>query len=384
MARVQAPYADPWPLPSLHGLRVFEATARHMSFTEAARELCISQTAVSHQIKALEGELGAPLFFRSPRRIELTDAGKAWALALGEVFSRLHAINRRLREPARTARPEVAVSIVPSFGARWLVPRLGRFLGRHPEVEVRISPSERLVDFAREGIDLGIRYGSGHYPGLVTEKLADDRWLVVAAPALLAERPLHRIADLERHVLLQDDAPDAWASWLAANGAATKLRARRNEIEDSSMLVECVLRGQGVGLARWSLCADELAAGRLCLPFPAAATVLTGLAYYVVTPRASLRSPAVAAFQRWVLEEAEALRAPRSDAPVGPSTKRTSRAQEGAPHDSVPESSRPPARPARSARLRPQDAPGQRARKPRPKPGRDASGGRRRAPRARR
>jgi LysR family glycine cleavage system transcriptional activator len=300
---------DPWPLPSLHGLRVFEATARHMSFTEAARELCISQTAVSHQIKALEAELGNPLFFRSPRRIELTDAGKAWALALGEVFSRLHSINRRLRQPQKP-RPEVAVSVVPSFGARWLVPRLGRFLSRQPEVEVRISPSERLVDFALEGIDLGIRYGLGRYPGLVTVKLADDRWVVVCAPQLLLDKPLCNIGDLERHVLLQDDAPDAWSSWLVANGARATLKARRTELSDSSMLVEAAVRAQGVGLARWSLCADELAAGRLSLPFPAAATVLTGLAYYVVAPRESLRSPAVAAFQRWVLEEAEALRYP--------------------------------------------------------------------------
>jgi LysR family glycine cleavage system transcriptional activator len=313
---------DPWPLPSLHGLRVFEATARHMSFTEAARELCISQTAVSHQIKALEAELGASLFFRSPRRIELTDAGKAWALALGEVFSRLHAINRRLRQPARQPRPEVAVSVVPSFGARWLVPRLGRFLSQHPEVEVRISSGERLVDFALEGLDLGIRYGLGRYPGLVTEKLADDRWVVVCSPALLAEKPLRNIADLERHVLLQDDAPDAWSNWLVANGERATLKARRTELTDSSMLVEAAVRAQGVGLARWSLCADELALGRLSLAFPSATTVLTGLAYYVVAPRESLRSPPVAAFQRWVLKEAEALRFPEAAASNAPSKPR--------------------------------------------------------------
>jgi LysR family transcriptional regulator, glycine cleavage system transcriptional activator len=367
MVRVPAPYLEPWPLPSLHGLRVFEAAARHMSFTEAARELCISQTAVSHQIKALENELGAPLFFRSPRRIELTEQGKAWALALGEVFSRLHAINRRLRESVRPARPEVAVSVIPSFGARWLVPRLGRFLAQNPEVEVRISPGERLVDFAREGIDLGIRYGSGRYPGLVTEKLADDRWLVVGAPALLAQRPLRSIADLERHVLLQDDAPDAWASWLAANGASTKLRARRSEITDSSMLVEAVLRGQGIGLARWSLCADELAAGRLSLAFPDAASVLTGLAYYVVAPRDRLRSPMVAAFQRWVLEEARALRA--------------AGAREGDPDENDAEPSRPA---ARAARLRQQEAPGRRARGQRAKSARSDAATRQRPSRARR
>lgn len=366
MTRVPAPYPDPWPLPSLHGLRVFEATARHMSFTEAARELCISQTAVSHQIKALEAELGTPLFFRSPRRVELTDAGKAWALALGEVFSQLRAINQRLREPPRATRPEVAVSVMPSFGARWLVPRLGRFLAEQPEVEVRISASERLVDFARDGVDLGIRYGSGRYPGLISEKLVDDRWLVVCSPSLLAERPLRSIAELERHVLLQDDAPDGWSRWLVANGAPARLRSRRSELTDSSMLVEAVVRGQGVGLARWSLCADELAAGRLSLPFPDAVTVLTGLAYYVVAPRASLQRPEVAAFQRWVLQEAEALRAPDSD---------------GTHHANDPEPTRPR---ARAARLRQQEAPRSEGRSVSARPGRSAGGDRRRAPRARR
>jgi LysR family glycine cleavage system transcriptional activator len=301
---------DLLPLPSLHGLRVFEAAARHMSFTHAARELCISQTAVSHQIKSLEGELGTALFHRAPRRISLTDSGKAWALQLGEIFSRLRAINRSLRKPSHGGRPVVAVSIIPSFGSRWLVPRLGKFLDRHPEVEVRISSSERLVDFEAEAVDLGIRYGSGRYPGLVTEKLADDVWVVVCTPELLARGRLRSIKDLERQVLLQDDARDAWSIWLAANGVRAPLAARRTELTDSSMLIEAALRGQGVGLARWSLAVDELAAGRLCLPFPKAQLVPTELAYYVVAPRENLRQPAVASFRAWLLEQAGSLRLP--------------------------------------------------------------------------
>ncbi|HEV8550746.1 MAG TPA: transcriptional regulator GcvA [Polyangiaceae bacterium] len=298
----------PLSLPSLHGLCVFEAAARHLSFTEASREIGISQTAVSHQIRALETELAVSLFRRLPRRVELTEEGKAWALELGEIFSRLHALNRRLRQPPRPRVREVAVSVLPSFGSRWLVPRLGKFLDRHADTELRLSSSERLVDLAAEGVDIGIRYGFGRYPGLVTEKLADDAWVVVAAPSLLAKRSLKTPRDLAAHVLLQDDSPEAWSRWFAANGVRETPSARRNELTDSSMLIEAAVQGQGIGLARWSLALDELARGRLVLPFPKIRALPTGLGYYLAAPRESLRRAAVAAFREWIRAEAETLR----------------------------------------------------------------------------
>lgn len=301
----------PLSLPSLHGLHVFEAAARHLSFTEASRELAISQTAVSHQIRALETELSVALFRRLPKRVELTAEGKAWALELGEIFSRLHALNRRLRQPPRPRTREVAVSTLPSFGSRWLVPRLGKFLDRHPDTEVRISSSERLLDLAAENIDVGIRYGFGRYPGLVTEKLADDAWVVVCAPSLLAQKALRSPRDLAQHVLLQDDSPGAWARWFTESGVRATSGVRRNELTDSSMLIEAAVRGQGVGLARWSLALDELGAGRLVLPFPKLHAVPTGLGYYLAAPRESLRRAAVAAFRDWVRKEAETLRSGR-------------------------------------------------------------------------
>lgn len=299
----------PLALPSLHGLRVFESAARHLSFTEAARELSVTQTAVSHQIKALEDELSTPLFRRTKRHVELTEEGRAWALELGEIFSRLHATNRRLRQAPRSKRREITLSIIPSFGSRWLVPRLGKFIDGHADTEVRISASERLVDLAAEGVDLGIRYGFGRYPGLVTEKLADDAWVVVCSPALLAKKRLKTLSDLADHVLLEDDAPDAWARWLAANGLRSPRKGRRTELTDSSMLIEAALSSQGVGLARFSLAVDELAAGRLVLPFPKARSLPTGLAYYLAAPRESLRRPVVAAFRDWIVEETASLRA---------------------------------------------------------------------------
>lgn len=292
-------------LPSLHGLRVFEAVARRMSFTDAGRELGVTQTAVSHQIKTLEAELGVALFRRSPRRIALTEQGKRWALELVEVFARLHAINRKLRAEVSAKSKAIAISIVPSFASRWLVPRLGRFMARHPDYEVRISASAELVDFANDPVDLGIRYGTGRYPGLATEKLAEDFWVVVCAPELASR--LRAARDLEKFPLLSDDDPGAWASWLAA-AAQTLPRARHNVINDSSMVVEAAVRGQGVALARRSLAVDELSLGRLVLPFPSVPPLPTGLAYYLALPHENLRRPEVAAFREWLREEVSALR----------------------------------------------------------------------------
>ena len=298
-------------LPSLNALRAFEAVARHMSFTRAARELAVTQTAVSHQVKLLEQELGVTLFRRSPRQIVLTGAGRAWAAELGEIFARLEALNKRLRQRVEAARPAVSVSVIPSFGSRWLVPRLGRFLEQHPEIDIRISASEKLVDFASEPIDIGIRYGGGRYPGLTVEKLAEDFWIVVCAPSLLAHRNFRAPRDLEQQVLLYDDDRGAWLRWLRWCGVRKLRSARYTQLTDSSMLVEAAVRGQGVALARRSLAADELAAGRLSKPFPEVEPLATGLAYYLACPPENLRRPEVAAFRAFLHQETAVLRATR-------------------------------------------------------------------------
>lgn len=301
----------PPPLPSLNALLAFETAARLSSFTRAAIELGVTQTAVSHQIRALENDLGVALFRRSPQRVDLTEEGQRWSAELSPIFNRLRNVNAALRQPAVAERPHVSVSLVPSLGSRWLVPKLGRFIATHPEVDVRISANERLVDFALEPIDIGIRYGSGRYPGLVVKKLADAAFVVVAAPGLLAARPIADVRDLKNAVLLHDDHPDAWAAWFRARRARLPSSVRMHQYTDSAMLVEAVLREQGVGLARWSLVVDELAQGRLKLVFPKIAPLPTGLAYYMVTPRENLRRPAVAAFSNWLLSEASVL-VPRS------------------------------------------------------------------------
>jgi LysR family glycine cleavage system transcriptional activator len=305
---MKRPPGAPPPLPPLTALRAFECAARHASFTRAAEELGVTQTAVSHQVKLLEEHLGALLFRRQPRRVVLTRDGVAWAHALRDVFERLHEANARLRIRAREGRPMVAVSILPSFGARWLVPRLGRFLEQNPGLDVRLSPTEQLVDFGVEAMDLGVRYGGGDYPGLVTEKLADDALIVVCAPVLRAKRRLFAPEDLRRHVLLHDDARDAWPRWIDAQGLGGVDGRHGTELSDSSMLVEAAVRGHGVALARFSLAMDDLAAGRLITPFPDVPPMATGLAYYVVAPKENLSRAPVVRFRDWLKREARVLR----------------------------------------------------------------------------
>ena len=298
-----APVAEHDDLPPLTALRAFEATARCMSFTLAARELCVTQTAVSHQVRQLEEHLGVTLFRRLPRRIELTSHGHAWAEALSDVFARLHAANKRLRaRPART-RPVVSVSVLPSFASRWLVPRLGRFFEKHPDVDVRISPSYELVDFSTEEIDLGIRYGTGRYPGLRVEKLCEDASMIVCAPTLPLRKKLRRVQDLVRVAVIEDDQRDVLDAFLAAHGAARDPRVRAVMYTDSSMVVEAAVRGQGVAIVQLSIAADELAAGRLVPVFPRIPPMPTGSAYYMAFPRAHEARPELSAFRAFVREE---------------------------------------------------------------------------------
>jgi LysR family glycine cleavage system transcriptional activator len=296
----------PEPLPPLSALRAFEVAARHMSFTKAADELSVSQTAISHHVRTLEELLGVPLFRRLSRSVELTEQGRAWARAVGEGFGRLYAANRELRRPRQKARPSVSVTVIPSFASRWLVPRLGGFIERHPDVDVRISPSAELVDLSASEMDLGVRYGPRRYPGLWSRELYADSWVVVCSPELRGLDRLRSVPDLARFVLLRDDTAGAWRDWFAARGVKSD-GERGLSMDDSSMLVEAAVQGQGVGLARLSLAADELARGRLIRPFPRVRPLPTGKHYCIAAARSPVQRPEVLAFRDWLIAEAAAL-----------------------------------------------------------------------------
>lgn len=297
-------------LPPLNALKVFEAAARHMSFTKAADELHVTPGAVSQQIKALEDYIGGRLFRRTKRALLLTDAAQASLPILREAFDKLEEASRILT--ARGDSKRLTVSVAPSLAAKWLVPRLDRFHERMPEVEVWISADMEVVDFAVDDIDLAIRYGAGRYPGLEVELLMEEQILPVCSPRLLTgEHPLRAPHDLEHHPLLHDGSPEQedlgatnWAMWLKAAGVVHVDAKRGAKFNQSSLVIEAAVAGKGVALAKSTIALADLEAGRLVAPFDL--TTPSNFSYYLVHPASKSRNAGVKAFKKWLHDEAAA------------------------------------------------------------------------------
>jgi LysR family glycine cleavage system transcriptional activator len=288
-------------LPPLNALKAFEAAARHESFTRAAEELCVTQGAVSHQVKALEAELGVRLFNRERQRLVITEAGRAYLVIVREAFDRIAAGTERLQQREKAG--VLTVSTSPNFAAKWLVHRLGRFAETHPEIDLRISASLHHVDFAREEVDLAIRHGDGRWPGLHVVRLCAEERFPVCNPKLLrGRRALRRPADLRRHTILHLDDCTAWGEWLDAAGVAGLDLTRGPILNQASMAIDAAVAGQGVALARTALAAWDLLSGRLVKPFDFALPV--SFAYWMVCPRATADQPKIAAFGAWLASEA--------------------------------------------------------------------------------
>jgi LysR family glycine cleavage system transcriptional activator len=289
-------------LPPLNALRAFEAAARHLSFTRAAGELHVTQAAISHQVKALEEHLGRQLFRRMNRALLLTDDGQAYLPSVSRAFALLNEATNDLL--TKQAPGPLTVSALPSFAARWLVPRLGRFRQVQPDIDLRIDPSTALSDFAAGDVDVAIRYGRGRYPGLRTDWLMTEDIFPVSSPALVeGPHPIREPRDLQHQVLLHDDGHGDWRTWLLAAGVENVDPARGPIFTDSSMLIQAAMAGQGIALARGVLAADELAAGRLVRPFTL--SLPTEFAYYLVCPEHTAEHPKIAAFRDWLLSEAK-------------------------------------------------------------------------------
>lgn len=288
-------------LPSLNALRAFEAGARHLSFTKAAEELHVTQAAISHQVKALEAELGVALFRRFTRRLELTTAGQRLLPPISEAFGRIgHAVAELKQGDAE--RP-LTVSVISCFSGKWLVPRLSRFHAAHPDIDLRFHHTVALADFARDEVDMAVRWGPGGWPGVEAELLKPEAQTPVCSPALLDdEKPLHRPEDLRHHVLLHDYDHDDWLRWLSMMGVEG-VEARRGPVfDDSNVLIEAVIDGQGVALGDPSLLRGELESGRLVQPFDL--VLPSDWAYYIVYPPGALKQPKVRAFRDFLLAEA--------------------------------------------------------------------------------
>jgi len=288
-------------LPPLNALRAFEAAARLLSFTRAADELAVTQAAVSHQIKALEEWIGVPLFRRVNRGLLLTDAGQALLSVLRDALDRIAAATERLRAGPRTG--QLVVSALPSFAAKWLVPRLPRFQAAHPNIELHLHAAVALVDFTRDPVDLALRFGAGRWAGVEAIRLLDEEVTPVCSPALLAGgHPLREPADLRHYTLLHDDFELDWQTWLDAAGVSGVDASRGPRFTGSDHLVQAALAGHGIALGRGALVADDLAAGRLVRPF--ALSLPSEWAYYIVYPAGAGNRPKIAAFRDWILGEA--------------------------------------------------------------------------------
>jgi LysR family transcriptional regulator, glycine cleavage system transcriptional activator len=290
-------------LPALNALRAFEAAARHESFTRAAEELCVTQGAVSHQVKALELELGVKLFNRERQRLVITDAGREYLTVLRDALDRIALGTERLLQRQKAG--VLTVSTSPDFAAKWLVHRLGRFAEAHPEIDLRVSATLHHVDFAREDVDLAVRHGDGNWPGLEAVRMSPEELFAVCSPKLLAGRArLKKPADILKLPLLHLNDRRGWSRWLEAAGVAHSELTQGPILNRDSMVIDAAVDGQGVVLTRTTLAAWDLINGRLVRPF--AVTLRTTKNYWIVCPKATASLPKVALFRDWLLSEAAA------------------------------------------------------------------------------
>ena len=281
----------------MQALRAFEATARERSLTKAAEALHVTHGAISHQIKSLESDLGVRLVERAGRGVRLTEEGERFAARVRTAFAELMTA---VQEITTRANPrQLRVSIAPSLAARWLLPRIGRFHARHPDIDLVVSSSMAIVDFQRDDADVGIRYGFGDWPGVRVEHLLDDAFFPVCSPRIAGGVP-KRPADLARYTLLRaDDEP--WKPWFEAAGLDWPEPARGPVFSDSALLMQAAAEGQGIALGRRNLLGNDERNGVLVRPF-AIETPAARRMYLVYPPRIA-DSPKLATFRAWLQAE---------------------------------------------------------------------------------
>lgn len=294
-------------LPPISGLRALEAAARHLSYTRAAEELSVTQSAVSHQIRHVERLWDIRLFERRGRRLVLTEAGHALVPIIREFMQRLTSTLEELSGAAADETGSLRISLLQSFAFKWLVPRLGRFNREHPETHVWISTSEELTDLNREDVDLAIRLGFGHWPGLFVRFLFREYVFPVASPAFLERRGYPETpADLLQYPLIQRTSLDIcprWRDWFRDARVRVGSLPRGTHLPDTSMGVLAAIDGQGVALARSAHVMADLEAGRLVKLFKVFSP--SPVAYYIVARRGTETQPHAREFVDWLSHEAQ-------------------------------------------------------------------------------
>jgi LysR family glycine cleavage system transcriptional activator len=282
----------------LNALRAFEAVAAHLSFTGAAHSLNVTTAAVSSHIKSLEEFLETPLFVRHSRSVRLTPQGARLLPGVQRGMSELTRAVDQLRQDRSSGL--LNISLLGSFLQKWLLPRLGDFYQKNPEVDLRFSASRELVDFMQTDFHAAVRYGSGSWPHIQAEKMLDDWVFPVASPALFAQLgPITTLGDLNKYPLLHS-ASEPWISWLRRVGGDTTRIERGPILDDSASVLAAAEQGHGLVLARWSLVAGDLASGRLVRPTTQSVRQLNS--YYFVAPAHNFEVPKVLRFRDWLRE----------------------------------------------------------------------------------
>jgi LysR family glycine cleavage system transcriptional activator len=285
----------------LNALRAFEAAARNQSFTRAAAELFVTQGAISHQVKALETELGVRLFNREPQGLVLTEAGKDYLVAVRDGFDRIALGTERLLQRQNSG--VLTVSTSPDFAAKWLVHRLGHFVEAHPGIDLRVSATLHHVDFSREEVDVAVRHGDGNWPGLDTARLSSEQLFPVCSPKLLSGRKrLSKPSDVLKYPLIHMDSRADWTKWLQAAGLNDAKVIHGPVLNRASMVIDAAINVQGIALARTTLSAFDIINGRLVRPFKE--TLRLSKTYWIVCPKATAALPKIQTFRAWLLSQA--------------------------------------------------------------------------------
>ena len=285
-------------LPPLNSLKCFEVAGRLLSFTAAARELNVTQAAISHQIKVIEEFLDVPLFDRYPRRLALSEQGKALLPEVTEAFDRVsQAIGSISQEKHSNL---ISVRLAPSFAAKWLSPRLKYFWLQFPEIDLCLYHTHGAVDFERGEIDIAVTYGKGDWPGVVADKLLGLDFFPVCSPAFLRnDKPLTELDNLRYYSLMHDANYECWRDWIELAGVQGIDSDKGTIIDDTNVLIQAAIDGQGIALGSTTFVEDHLESGKLIKPFDI--NLVNEFCYYVVCPEAHLKNPAVRAFKEWLL-----------------------------------------------------------------------------------
>ncbi|OIQ26010.1 transcriptional regulator GcvA [uncultured Vibrio sp.] len=289
-------------LPPLNSLKVFEAAARHLSFTRAAEELFVTQAAVSHQIKSLEEFLSLKLFRRRNRSLLLTEEGQSYFLDIKDIFSSLAEATDKVLE--RSEKGALTISLQPSFAIQWLVPRLADFNLQQPDIDVRIKAVDMDDGSLTDDVDVAIYYGRGNWPGLRADKLYQEYLVPLCSPALLlGSKPLETLDDLKRHTLLHDTSRKDWKQFTKQYGLEGVNVNHGPIFSHSTMVLQGAAHGQGIALGNNVLAQPELEAGRLIAPFDE--KFVTKNAFYVVCHDKQADMGRIATFRDWMLAKAQ-------------------------------------------------------------------------------